>query len=399
MRVDHVSFSAGGGAGRVARDIVSAQREAGVDAVFAHLYDSDLARQPFHSPRVSLAALIDSFVLSNRSAHTLSSLTRSRVSNLQRVNVRPDSIINLHWIEGVATTEDLKHLESAGRKIYWTMHDMRPLTGFCHHSHDCSGFTNGCANCPQARTIFRPLVASSLKRKSELLPSRDSLKVIVPSEWMKTKVRQSPLFSGHEIAVIPNPVAKAFLTKVTRQQARRELGLTQTSFVGISVAEQLDSKAKRIKESMDVFFSVATKLGIESSYILVGNGGAAFESRPGVLHLPTRDSEGVARAISASDVLINMSLAESFGMTVVEAAALGVPSVARRVGGMQESIQSGTTGFLCDNEIDLESALIKLAQDPVLAGQLGTQAKRKCLDKHSASSVAASYLKFYALTG
>jgi glycosyltransferase involved in cell wall biosynthesis len=399
MRVDHVSFSASGGAGRVARDIVTAQQGAGVDANFIHLLDFDLVREPLRSPSVSIAALIDKYILSNGSADTLTSLARGRVSNLKRLKIREDSIVNLHWTGGLVTSLDLKSLESAGRKMYWTMHDMRPLTGFCHHSHNCLGFTNGCGDCPQARAIFRPLVASNFKRESGLLPRQGSLEVIVPSEWMKRKVSQSPIFSAHQVSVIPNPLANAFLVGVSRQQSRSELGLSETSFVGITVAEQLESKAKKIQEGIDVFFGITSKLGIEASYVLVGNGGESFASRPGVLHLPTRSSEGVAQAISASDVLISMSLAESSGMTVLEAAALGVPSVARRIGGMEESIKNGITGFLCDTELDFESALIKLAQEPILGRQLGKQAQRDCLTRHSPSSVAANYIQAYERTG
>jgi glycosyltransferase involved in cell wall biosynthesis len=94
-----------------------------------------------------------------------------------------------------------------------------------------------------------------------------------------------------------------------------------------------------------------------------------------------------------------MSLAESSGMTVLEGAALGVPSVARRIGGMKESIQNGITGFLCDGQRDLELALTQLVQEPLLGKQLGKQAQRECLKKHSPSAVAASYIRAYGHGG
>jgi glycosyltransferase involved in cell wall biosynthesis len=50
----------------------------------------------------------------------------------------------------------------------------------------------------------------------------------------------------------------------------------------------------------------------------------------------------------ASDVLLVTSNRESFGLTVVEAMARGVPVVATRCGGPEEIISDGETGFLVD---------------------------------------------------
>jgi glycosyltransferase involved in cell wall biosynthesis len=50
----------------------------------------------------------------------------------------------------------------------------------------------------------------------------------------------------------------------------------------------------------------------------------------------------------ASDVLLVTSNRESFGLTIVEAMARGVPVVATRCGGPEELISDGETGFLVD---------------------------------------------------
>jgi glycosyltransferase involved in cell wall biosynthesis len=395
MQVDHVSFSRSGGAGRVARDIAEAQRRAGLDAEFIHLIDRDLVREPFKSGSVTFGAALDKYLLANSSATTLTSLARSSVSNLGRIQLRSSSIINLHWIEGLLTTSDLKGIVDSGRKLVWTMHDMKPLTGFCHQSHGCSSFQSTCRDCPQARKIFRPLVESNLSKKSRLLPSPESLRVVVPSNWMRERVEESSLFKNYDADVIPNPVGQAYMVKKDQGQSRVRHGLQENDFVAVSIAEQLDSKGKQIHESIEGFFLATEALGVPAKYILIGGGGEAFRSRPGVLHFGVQNSEGVSSLISASNVLINMSLAESAGMTVLEAAALGVPSIVRNVGGMRESVNDGVSGFLCDGYTDYVSKLQSLSSRPDVLRRAGEMARTLCLAKHSSQVVADSYIDLY----
>ena len=395
MQVDHVSFSRSGGAGRVAGDIADAQRRAGIDASFTHLLERDLVSEPFKSGSVTFGAVLDRYLLGNSSATTLTSLARSCVSNLGRIQLRSSSIINLHWIEGLLTSSDLRGIAESGRKLVWTMHDMKPLTGFCHQSHGCSSFQSTCRDCPQARKIFRPLVELNLSKKARLLPSPDSLRVVVPSNWMKEKVKESTLFKNYDAHVIPNPVGEAYLVEKDPRQSRIRYGLQENDFVAVSIAEQLDSKGKQIHESIEGFFLATESLGVSAKYILIGGGGEAFRSRPGVLHFGVQKSAGVSSLISASNVLVNMSLAESAGMTIIEAAALGVPSIVRNVGGMRESINDGVSGYLCNGITDYVSKMQALASRPDVLRRAGEIARTLCLAKHSSQAVADSYIELY----
>ena len=75
----------------------------------------------------------------------------------------------------------------------------------------------------------------------------------------------------------------------------------------------------------------------------------------------------------AADVLVNPSLSESFGMSLVEAHASGLPVVATRVGGMQELVRDGENGLLVApaNPAELSEALLSLLEDPKLRRRLG----------------------------
>lgn len=72
------------------------------------------------------------------------------------------------------------------------------------------------------------------------------------------------------------------------------------------------------------------------------------------------------RIYAESDVLVNPSLSESFGMSLVEAMAAEVPVVATKVGGMPEIVSDGGTGRLvpADDPRALADALIETLREP-----------------------------------
>lgn len=78
--------------------------------------------------------------------------------------------------------------------------------------------------------------------------------------------------------------------------------------------------------------------------------------------------------LAAADVLVNSTRIESFGRTNVEAAALGVPVIASRVMGCEESVADGRSGLLVapDDPAALGEAIARLLGDANLRAQLGS---------------------------
>lgn len=68
--------------------------------------------------------------------------------------------------------------------------------------------------------------------------------------------------------------------------------------------------------------------------------------------------EGVMRRALA---LIVPGEIESAGLVALEAAALGVPVVARAAGGLVEYVADGVTGYLCQDEVEMSAAVQKAA--------------------------------------
>ena len=380
----------------MAERICRGQSELGFDASFQTVIDTDLWREPFSLPAHTVAAIVDNFAIRANVEKTPTSLFRGNLSSLSRIAVRETSVLHLHWVEGVVTIEELLQLSRSGRQIVWTMHDMIPMTGFCHHSHECVNFEYSCQNCPQVRRPFRGLVSNALDSKLRLRETSERLRIAVPSEWMKNKVRASAIFHNHDVTVIPNPVSNSMLVPASRKEARSRLGIGDEEFVGVSIAEQLDDPSKCIKETVETFFRTVGKLNLKGRYILIGTGGhkiaAGFDQ---ISLLGKLSSQEISQLAPAADVSITMSEAESSGMTVVEAGLMGVLPIARRVGGLVEQIDQGNDGYLCNSQADLESVLKSQILDRSKGQSLALAARNKNVAVRTASKTAQRYIDLY----
>jgi glycosyltransferase involved in cell wall biosynthesis len=99
-----------------------------------------------------------------------------------------------------------------------------------------------------------------------------------------------------------------------------------------------------------------------------------------------------------ADILINPSLSESFGMSLVEAMASEVPVVATRVGGMINVVADGETGLLIDspNKDHLARAIQRLVENPAVMSKMGKSGRRRVLDKFSWKQVSTSLVQEYS---
>jgi trehalose synthase len=80
---------------------------------------------------------------------------------------------------------------------------------------------------------------------------------------------------------------------------------------------------------------------------------------------------------SQSDVVIQKSIREGFGLTVTEALWKGRPTVASHVGGIPLQIADGEGGFLVSSPEEAARRCVELLSDPELAKRLGRAGKER----------------------
>jgi len=98
-----------------------------------------------------------------------------------------------------------------------------------------------------------------------------------------------------------------------------------------------------------------------------------------------------------ADLLLNPSVSESFGMSLVEAMACGTPVVASRIGGMPEIVDHGRTGVLVDagDPVALSDAIVGLLGDESLRAAMRNNCRERVTRLFSWDVVARSLAERY----
>ena len=115
--------------------------------------------------------------------------------------------------------------------------------------------------------------------------------------------------------------------------------------------------------------------------------------------LPMDDVEENAAMVNAvqrrSEVIVQKSLAEGFGLTVAEGMWKGKPLVASAVGGIQDQIEDGVSGVLIEDPGDLgaaAAAIDGLLADPQRARRIGEAARQRVLNQFLGTRHLVQYM-------
>ena len=96
------------------------------------------------------------------------------------------------------------------------------------------------------------------------------------------------------------------------------------------------------------------------------------------VHIINKQSELLVNAVQTqSNVIIQKSLREGFGLTVTEALWKSTPVVASDVGGIPLQVIDGETGYLCEptDYDDFAEKIVKIIEDQCLGKELGQNGK------------------------
>jgi len=96
-----------------------------------------------------------------------------------------------------------------------------------------------------------------------------------------------------------------------------------------------------------------------------------------------------------SDVVIQKSLREGFGLVVSEALWKGTPVVAGRAGGIPLQLQNGTGGILVDSVEECAERTLWLLRHPKESGALGAQGHETVREKFLLTRLIADELRLY----
>ena len=138
------------------------------------------------------------------------------------------------------------------------------------------------------------------------------------------------------------------------------------------------------EKRVELLGQVATLPGVR--LVVVGSGpaeAAARRAMPAAVFLGQHQGEQLARIYASLDVFVHSGPHETFGQTLQEAAASGLPVVAPAAGGPIDLVGDGVTGFLVPpgDPGALADAVARLAADPGLRASQGRAARQRVLGR------------------
>jgi glycosyltransferase involved in cell wall biosynthesis len=313
--------------------------------------------------------------------------------------VAPD-VVHLHWIAQGFDYGSLFASLPASMPVVWTLHDMEPFTGGCHHAGACARFRSRCGSCPQLNALRNPwdLSALTFARKRRWY-ARPRLHVVGVSAAMAEEASRSPLFArAHGVSVIPNVIDTMRFAPRDRNAARHRLEIPLdrpvvafgavepcSPYKGFSVLLDAIARIDRARRPLLLVFGGEVPPGTVPRDIAWTHAGFVSE--------PARLSD----LYSAADVVAAPSYAESFGQVPAEALACGTPVVGTRVGGIPDFVIEGRTGLLAaaGDAADLAARLAWLLDRPEERRRLGANGTTLARERFSPEAVGQRYVALY----
>jgi glycosyltransferase involved in cell wall biosynthesis len=189
----------------------------------------------------------------------------------------------------------------------------------------------------------------------------------------------------------------------TREKVRKELGISSGTTLFIFIGRI--TRDKGIGELLTAAEQLSSARW-DFSLLLLGpmddeTGGSASISRAelegrGYLHY-LGYSAVPENYLAAADVLCLPSYREGFGTVVIEAAAMGLPTIGTRINGLIDAVVDGETGLLVDarDATALAKAMRMLIEKPELRKRLGEQAHTRAQTCFSSGRINAALLAEY----
>jgi len=226
--------------------------------------------------------------------------------------------------------------------------------------------------------------------------------IIAISEAAKASILERGEAPAEKITVIPNGIATPPPSLLEDSDAvRQEFGVC-TDAPLIVCAARLESE-KDIASLIEAMALVG-RSSPKARCLIAGTGSLRSVLEEQIAHLGLSEtvtllgfrSDALA-LIAAADIFVLPSLAEPFGLALLEAMALGKPVIATCVGGPLEIVEEGMTGLLVppSSPMRMAEAMIRLLADGSMALTMGEAGLTRFQQRFMAARMAQATLTVY----
>jgi glycosyltransferase involved in cell wall biosynthesis len=273
------------------------------------------------------------------------------------------------------------------------------------YSHILGGLAARFANVPvvMTRHVIRedtPSPSDWAKARLDARALRHADRVIAVSEAARASAIQSIGVAPSRVVTVYNGLdSRTLLDPRPTAEIRRSLGWPRDARVVTMIAALREGKGHEV-----LLRAVASMRGSIPSLlvVLVGSGEREAELRrvaapivENVLFLGER--RDVSTILGGTDVVVLPSWTEALPTVLLEAAAVGLPVVATKVGGTAEIVIDGVTGYLVppgDSDA-LGRRIVDLLMEPDASRAMGLRASRRVKSRFSIQRQAAETALVY----
>ncbi len=368
------------------------------ESTFLFDFYGSVQTDKFRDLSLTSRAIIDNKIIKKYSNSSFLSLLRNREKPEIFELIKSNSgITHLHWINGIIDFNSLSKLVKLNKKLVWTIHDMEPFTGGCHYILDCDQLSEECIRCPIVYPIFRGNIRNQFQIKKSFYLNHRSIFLVFPSYWMQNKFNF--VFPDIEIrsSVVANPISSAFFESSIDVKAISTSPLNDlvVGFVGVSLNDPL----KRFDFVVSLLNKVSERTNKSITLVALGLTKKinTFNSNIRIIQKGLlSDEKAILSFYESIDILISASLSESFGLSIAEAGALGIPSIVQNGSGSSELIIDGLNGLVANNESEFIIKLVEFSTNYSLREKLSNNIKIYAKENWHIEKVAAQYDEIYS---
>ena len=309
--------------------------------------------------------------------------------------VKDADIIHLHWInQGFLSLKDIEELVKLNKPIVWTMHDMWPCTGICHHARDYEKFQMGCESCFFLKSKGKDLSTSVFDKKLSLYKEAN-ITFVGCSRWLSGRAKKSYLLRDKTVLSIPNPIDTEVYHPMDQDMTRELLGLPSGKRLLLFGALNVTDKRKGI----DYLIEALRKIEKQDVELVVF--GQVKDDIRGLFPVPIHsmgylsDESKIVALYNAVDMFITSSLEENLPNTIMESMACGTPCVGFEIGGIPEMIDHKINGYIASykDASDLANGIQWVLEQDQLA--LSDACVKKVQENYTEEVIVMKYLSLY----
>ena len=298
--------------------------------------------------------------LTDKAGHYSKGATEKLIKQIKEYD--PD-IIHLHNLHGYYINVPMlfDYLKEADKPVVWTLHDCWAYTGHCcyYSMAGCDKWKlTGCSKCPQKKaypaSIFKDNSSKNFSEKNQMFHSVKNLHLVCVSKWLDNELKASFLKDIPSIVIYNGIDTSVFKPSSGNFRIKYNVGDKR---IVLGVASTWDTR-----KGLADFIELSKILDERYKIVLVGLNDKQKASLPdNMIGIGRTDGpKELAEIYSASNVLFNASVEETFGLPNVESLACGTPVVAYNCTGIPETMTEND-GYIVEPH-DLKTVALKIGE-------------------------------------